>query len=175
MITPNHLSILGIIHTAISVFALIAAFYALYRSGRIDPATSPGKAYIWLTVITCITGFPIMKTGHFTPGHYVAIIILILLPLGIYVKSLRIFGKLADYVQVIFLSTTIFLSCIPAIVETLTRLPISQPIADGPNAPIIQNGLAVLALLYFAGMIYQIVKLRARRHKSQPPLNTTLH
>jgi hypothetical protein len=175
MITPNHLSILGIIHTAISVFALIAAFYALYRSGRIDPATSLGKAYIWLTVITCITGFPIMKTGHFTPGHYVAITILILLPLGIYVRSLRIFGKLADYVQVVFLSTTIFLSCIPAIVETLTRLPISQPIADGPNAPIIQNGLTVLALLYFAGMIYQIVKLRARRRKSQPPLNTTLN
>lgn len=175
MITPNHLSILGIIHTAISVFALIAAFYALYKSGRIIPGTSSGRAYIWLTVITCITGFPIMKTGHFTPGHYVAIIILILLPLGIYVRSLRIFGKLADYVQVIFLSTTIFLSCIPAIVETLTRLPISQPIADGPNAPIIQNGLTVLALLYFAGMIYQIVKLRARRRKSTPPLNTTLN
>lgn len=175
MITPNHLSILGINHTAISVLALIAAFYALYRAGRIIPGTSPGRAFIWLTVITCITGFPIMKTGHFTPGHYVAITILILLPLGIYVRSLRIFGKLADYVQVIFLSTTIFLSCIPAIVETLTRLPISHPIAGGPNAPIIQNGLTVLALLYFAGMIYQIIKLRAHRRKSPPPLHTTLN
>jgi hypothetical protein len=175
MITPNHLSILGIIHTIISVFALIAAFYALYRSGRIIPGTGSAKSYIWLTVLTCITGFPIMKTGHFTPGHYVAITILVLLPLGIYVRSLRIFGKLADYVQVIFLSTTIFLSCIPAIVETLTRLPISQPIADGPNAPIIQNGLTALALLYFIGMIYQIVKLRALRRKSPPPLNTTLN
>ena len=163
MITPNHLSVLGIIHTAISIIALLVAFYALFRSGKLDPATGPGKLYIWLTVLTCVTAFPIMKTGHFTPGHYVAITILTLLPLGVYVKSLRIFGKLADYVQIIFLSTTLFLSMIPTIVETLTRLPISHPLADGPNAPIIQNGLTALALLYFIGVIYQLVKLRARK------------
>jgi hypothetical protein len=161
MITPNHLSVLGIIHTAISIIALLVAFYALFRFGKLDPATGPGKLYIWLTVLTCVTAFPIMKTGHFTPGHYVAIIILILLPLGVYVKSLRIFGKLADYVQIIFLSTTLFLSLIPTIVETLTRLPISHPLADGPNAPIIQNGLTALALLYFIGVIYQLARLRA--------------
>lgn len=163
MISPNHLSVLGIIHTAISIIALLVAFYALFRSGKLDPATGPGKLYIWLTVLTCVTAFPIMKTGHFTPGHYVAITILILLPLGVYVKSLHIFGKLADYVQIIFLSTTLFLSLIPTIVETLTRLPISHPLADGPNAPIIQNGLTALALLYFIGVIYQLVKLRARK------------
>lgn len=175
MITPNHLSIIGIIHTIISVFALLAAFYALYRSGRIVPATGPGKAYIWLTVITCVTGFPIMKTGHFTPGHYVAIIILVLLPLGIYVRSLRIFGKLADYVQIIFLSTTVFLSCIPAIVETLTRLPISHPIADGPNDPLLQKCLSALALLYLVGVLYQVVKLKSQRRKSAPPLNSAVN
>jgi phosphatidylglycerophosphate synthase len=175
MITPNHLSILGIIHTAISIVAILVAFYALLRSGKIDPATGPGKLYIWLTVITCVTGFPIMKTGHFTPGHYLAIIILILLPLGVYVRSLRIFGKLANYVQVIFLSTTLFLSLIPAVVETLTRLPISQPIANGPNDPVIQKGLSALALLYFVGVIYQLVKLRSRRRKESPPLNSVIN
>src|ERR1700754_70383 len=112
MIKPNHLSILGIIHTAISVIALFVAFYALYRSVKLDPATGPGKWYILLTVVTCVTGFPIMKTGHFTPGHYVAIIVLVLLPLGVYARQLRIFGKLADYMQVVFLSTTLFLSLI---------------------------------------------------------------
>ena len=109
-----------------------------------------------------------MKTGQFTTAHYVAVVILILIPLGVYVRSLRIFGKLADYVQVIFLSTTLFLSCIPAIVETLTRLPISHPIAEGPNAPIIQNGLSALALLYLVGVIYQLFKLRKQRKAGQP-------
>ncbi len=87
METPNHLSILGIIHTAISIIALLAAFYSLYRSGRIDPATGPGRLYIWLTIFTCLTAFPIMKTGHFTPGHYVAIVILVLLPPQVFTRG----------------------------------------------------------------------------------------
>ena len=171
---PNHLSILGIIHTAISVFALLAAFYALYRSGRIDPATAPGKWYIWLTIVTCLTSLPIMKTGHVTVAHYVAITILVLIPLGVYVKSLRVFGKLAGYVQIFFLSTTIFLSCIPAIVETLTRVPISDPIASGPNDPIIQKCTSALVFLYFLGMIYQMVKLWSSRKKDGPQLNSAI-
>jgi hypothetical protein len=81
---PNHLSILGIIHTIISVVALVVALIALAKKGRVDPASSTGKLYVWLTVLTCFTGFPIMKTGHLTPGHYLAIIISILLPVGIY-------------------------------------------------------------------------------------------
>jgi phosphatidylglycerophosphate synthase len=175
METPNHLSVLGIIHTAISILALLAAFYALYRSGRLDPATGPGRWYIWLTVITCLTSLPIMKTGHLTPGHYVAVVILVLLPLGVYVRSLRIFGKLADYVQIFFLSTTLFLSLIPAINETLTRLPISHPIASGPNDPIVQNGLLALVVLYLVGVIYQLIKLKSRRKKAAPPFNSALN
>ena len=155
---PNHLSTLGIIHTAISIIALLVAFYALYREGKINPITGPGKWYIWLTVITCVTGFPIMKTGHFTPGHYLAIIIVVLLPLGIYAG--RIFGKIAAYVQVIIMSATLFLSLIPAVVESLTRLPMSSPIASGPNDPIITKGLGALFVLFIAGVVYQLVKLR---------------
>jgi len=166
---PNHLSILGIVHTVISVFALLFGFYALALSGKLDTKTGPGRLYILLTVLTCITGLPIMKTGHLTPGHYLAIIILILLPLGIYVKSLRIFGKLADYVQIIFLSTTLFLSLIPAIVESFTRLPISHPLAAEANAPIIQKGLSALGLLYFVGVIYQLIKLRTQRKSALTP------
>lgn len=170
MITPNHLSVLGIIHTAISIFALLAGYYALYSSGKIDPKTGPGKSYIWLTVITCVSGLPIMKLGHPTAGHYLAIIILVLLPIGLYVQQLRILGKLAAYIQVIIMSTTLFLSMIPLIVETLTRLPISHPIASGPDDPLLQNMLRGLVLIYIVGVIYQIVKLRASR-KTPPTLN----
>ena len=155
---PNHLSTLGIIHTAVSIIALLVAFYALYRQGKINPQSVPGKWYIWLTVIACVTGFPIMKTGHFTPGHYLAIIIVVLLPLGIYAG--RIFGKIAPYAQVLIMSATLFLSLIPAVVESLTRLPLSSPIAGGPNDPIITKGLGALFVLFIAGVIYQLVKLR---------------
>jgi hypothetical protein len=161
---PNHLSILGIIHTAISIIALLAAFAALSQSGKIDPKSGTGKLYILLTIITCITGFPIMKTGHPTGGHYLGIIILILLPLGIY--ALRLFGKAGTYIQVIVMSTTLFLSMVPAVIETLTRLPVSHPLAAGPNDPILQKALLALVLLYAVGVTYQLIK--SRKKKSAP-------
>ena len=106
MFTPNHLSILGIIHTAISVLAIFAALYGLYLYGRIDPKTIPGKSYIWLTVLTCLTGLPIMRFGHPTAGHYLSIILFILLPIGIYASRIRFLGKLGEYIQVIVMSAT---------------------------------------------------------------------
>src|SRR5476651_1358951 len=135
---PNHLSTLGIIHTAISIFALLSAFYALARYGRIIPVNAAGRLYIFLTVITCLTGLPIMKTGQPTPGHFLAVLILVLLPFGIFAKSIKPFAKGAVYIQAFIMSLTLFFSCIPAIVETLTRLPINSPIAANPNAPVIQ-------------------------------------
>jgi hypothetical protein len=163
---PNHLSILGIIHTAISILALLSAFYALSVEGKINPADRLGKIYIILTIVTCLTSLPIMKTGHPTAGHYVAVLILVLLPIAIYIRQLRIFGKLADYIQVILMSATLFFSMIPAVVETLTRLPISAPLASGPDSPIVQKGLSCLIVLFVVGVCYQLVKLRKTRKSS---------
>jgi membrane-associated HD superfamily phosphohydrolase len=171
-IQPNHLSILGIIHTAISVIALLVAFFALFKEGKINPENGRGKLYVLLTIVTCITALPIMKTGHPTAAHFVAIIILILLPIGIYAKSVKLLGKSAGYIQIIVMSTTLFFSFIPATIETLTRLPISHPLADGPNSPIIQTGLLTLVILYFAGVVYQLIKLSARRKSAQTPDST---
>jgi hypothetical protein len=174
MITPNHLSILGIIHTAISILAILAALGALFRSGKVDPASGSGKWYIWLTVITCVTGLPIMRFGHPTGGHYLAIMILILLPMGIYAPRLRFLGKLGAYIQVFVMSTTLFLSCIPLFIESLTRLPIGHPIAYGPNDPLLKNVLTALLLVYAIGVIYQLIKLRAKR-KTPPSLNSAVN
>jgi hypothetical protein len=160
---PNHLSILGIIHTAISIIAIFAAFYALLRDGSIDPANSRGKLYILLTVITCLTALPIMRTGHLTAGHNLAVIILIVLPIAYFAPSMKFLGKSAVYIQIFLMSLTLFFSFIPAIVETLTRVPISHPIASGPNAPLIQMGLLTLVVLFTAGVLYQLVKLWLRK------------
>jgi len=162
---PNHLSDLGIIHTAVSIIAIIAAVVALLRYGKINPANLPGKLYIWLTIITCLTSLPIMKLGHPTAGHFLAIIILLLLPAGIYAKNIPLLKRGADYVQVIIMSTTLFLSMIPATVETLTRVPISHPIASGPNDPLIQEGLLGFVIVYLAGTTYQLLKLRRGKKK----------
>ena len=161
MITPNHLSVLGIIHTAISILALLVALFALLRNGQIDPTNSRGKLYILLTIVTCVTGLPIMRFGHPTPGHYLAIIILVLLPIGIFAN--RLFGKAGAYVQVIVMSLTVFFSFIPAIVESLTRLPISGPLASSPADPLIQKAQLVLVFLFLTGVIYQVIKVRGAK------------
>lgn len=169
---PNHLTILGIIHTAISILALFAAFYCLLRNGKITPLSSPGKLYIALTILTCLTAFPIMKTGHFTGAHGLGIVVLLLLPVAIYARAIKPLGKGAAYIETFVMSTTLFLSCIPAVVETLTRLPISKPIASGPNDPILQTGLTTLAGLYTIGVIYQLFKLWKKSKVANTPDST---
>jgi phosphatidylglycerophosphate synthase len=160
---PNHLSILGIIHTAISIIAIILAFYALAQKGKINPSQDAGRLYAIFTVIACITSLPIMETGHPTPGHLLAIIILVLLPLAIYVRSMRLFRRKADYIQTVLMSTTLFLSLIPAVNETLTRLPPEDPLATGPDSFIVRIILLVLFILYITGIAYQVLKIKARK------------
>lgn len=169
---PNHLSALGIIHTAISILAIVAGIIALVRSGKINMATSPGRAYIWLTALTCITGFPIMKLGHPTAGHYLGIIILALIAVGLSAKRIPGLKKGADYIQVIAISTTLFLSMIPATVETLTRVPISKPIAGSPDDPLIPKFLLIFVLIYIVGVTYQLFKLRKNKKSADTPTVT---
>jgi Ca2+/Na+ antiporter len=160
---PNHLSVLGIIHTAISILAIFAGIIALIKEGVIKPKSTFGKWYVILTVLTCITGFPIMRTGHLGPAHTLTIMVLVLLPLGIYAKQLRVFGKKWQYVQIIIMSATLFLSFVPAVNESFTRLPTSQPLASSPNDPSVKMGLLVIFVLFLTGVIYQVLVLRARR------------
>jgi hypothetical protein len=172
---PNHLSILGIFHTAISVLAVIIAVISLLCDGKIEPKSTSGKLYIIATIIACLTALPIMKTGHPSPGHTLAVVILLLLPLGVYGNSIKALGKGSAYLQVIVMSTTLFLSMIPAIVETLTRLPISHPLAADPNAPIVKMGLTALVLAFFAGIVYQVIKVSSKNKKSSSPADGSIN
>ena len=162
---PNHLSVLGIIHTAISILALLAAFYALIRTGYIDPQLPSGKAYVLLTVVTCLTGLPIMRTGHFGPGHALAIMVLVVLAIAIYIKRLRIFGSKWEYWQVGFMTFTLFLSFVPTITETLTRLPISHPLAAGPDDPLVKMWLGIAFVVFLLVLTWQLFRLHTR-HKN---------
>lgn len=154
----NQLSLLGIIHTVISIIALVPAAYALVRYGQIKPESTSGKAYIYLTIIACLTSLPIMKSGHYTIGHIFAILILGLFLLSYFAKS--IFGTKSLYVQTVAISSTLFFSLIPAIVETLTRIPIGHPIANGPDEPILQIVLLSTLIFYVGGVSYQLYRLR---------------
>ncbi len=165
----THLSILGIFHTIISVIALVLGFYALSQKGRINPAYDTGRLYSIFTVVGCLTALPIMKTGHPGIAHILAIIILAMLPIAIYARTLRWFKRNADYVQTVLMSTTLFLSMIPAVVETLTRIPPDSPVASGPDDLIIKTILLILFILYLGGITYQVSKIKARKRMFKKP------
>ncbi|WP_448635057.1 hypothetical protein [Pedobacter panaciterrae] len=44
---------------------------------------------------------------------------------------------------------------IPTVNETLTRVPLSAPLANGPTDPLIGKTLLVILILFIAGSIYQ--------------------
>jgi len=154
----NQLSNVGIFHTAISIIAVLLAFYALLQDGRILPGSKIGKLYIAFTVVACVSSFPIMRMGVPTGGHFIGILVLILLPLAIYAK--RLFGTRSVYIQTIAMSTTLFLSLIPAVVETLTRVPASKPFAESQESTVVTAALTILFVLYIGGIYYQIMRLR---------------
>ena len=155
---PNHLSPLGIFHTVISILAIIVAFIALFREGKIDPANSRGKWYVILTILTCLTSFGIRKTGHFTPAHGLSVLVLVILPVGIYAH--RIYGRYGNAAQIVAMTVTLMLSFVPAITETLTRLPISNPIAASEDAPVVKMSNGILLLVFLLLLAFQLIKLR---------------
>lgn len=158
---PNHLSILGIVHTIISILAIIAGFVALFQQGVIDPRSKTGQWYVILTLLTCVTGFPIMRTGHFGPAHALSILVTFLLLVALF--SRKWFGKAGVYSETILMSATFFLSFIPAVNESFTRLPLDHPVAADPSAPIIKMSIMILLGIYVAGVSVQVWKIRRSR------------
>jgi hypothetical protein len=55
------------------------------------------------------------------------------------------------------------LSFIPAITETLTRLPIASPIAANPDASIVKMSNLGLFVIFLLGLTYQLIQLRRHR------------
>ncbi|MGO4293232.1 hypothetical protein [Chitinophaga sp. RAB17] len=154
------MSILGIVHTIIAVIALLFAVAALVKEGIINPFSSSGKIYSILTAIACVTSFGLSKAGGFNPGHGIGILILILL--GVAYLSGRNASRKRSLllIQVFCMTLTLFLSMIPAVNETLSRLPVGHPLADGPTSPIVQDAIKVLLVLLLIGLVLQFFKVK---------------
>ncbi|HEY5551879.1 MAG TPA: hypothetical protein VIK52_08320 [Opitutaceae bacterium] len=70
---------LGIVHTAISLIALGAGFIALAKHLEITPRTGVGKFFIIATIITVLSGFPIMQHGGFGNAHVLGVVTLVVI------------------------------------------------------------------------------------------------
>ncbi|TCC88240.1 hypothetical protein EZ428_21200 [Pedobacter frigiditerrae] len=152
------LSTLGIFHTIIGIAAIVAAVVSYIKYGKINLAELSGKIYLYSTVITSLTALGISKHGGFNPGHIFSIFILILVVVAYLLHTKKGGNNRSRYVENFLLSFSFFLSWVPTINETFTRVPLAQPFAKGPSDPIIAQTLLALLVLFVAGSIFQFIK-----------------
>jgi hypothetical protein len=152
------LSVLGIFHTIIGVAAIVAALAAFVKYGKINLSVISGKIYFYGTVITSVTALGLSKHGGFNAGHVFSVFILLLV-LGAYFLYVKKKGNnRTRFFENFFLSFSFFLSLVPTVNETFTRIPIGHPLAKDITDPIIGKTLLVLLILFIAGSVYQFFK-----------------
>jgi len=156
------LTTLGAIHTAISLVAIIAGFWAFARDKEIVPANRLGQLYLATTALTAATGLMIFEHGGFRIGHTFAILTLAVVAIGTLAAASSLFGRASPYVQAAFYSSTMLIHMITGSAETLTRLPPGAPLVTAANAYVFKDIISVLVLLYLVGVVSQMRWLRGR-------------
>jgi len=158
------LSTLGIIHTAISLVAVGSGIVSLVRTGDISLRNGVGRTYVITTILTCLTGFGIFHHGGFGKPHELGIITLVVLGVA-WLAGRRKFGRVSPYVETVLYSMTFFFHLVPGVTETTTRLPVSAPLASGPDDPLVQKLVGICFLLFLVGATLQVIRLRGRISK----------
>jgi len=97
-----------------------------------------------------------MRSGHLSPAHGLSVLVLLLLLPATYAR--RLFGARGPRVETILMSATLFFSFIPAVTETLTRVPFSRPIAANQDAPVLKMVYLGLLVLFTVGLFFQLRK-----------------
>lgn len=159
---PHPLSALGIAHTAISLLPVAAGLYSFARYRGIQPGTRAGQAYLGGLLVAVLTSFGLSSTGGFNPGHALGILALLAAAGGLVIPRLSFLGWSRPYLATFGLSFSFFLTLVPGIAETLTRLPAAQPLASGPESALVQGTLAAWAAIFLAGFVFQAWVIRTR-------------
>lgn len=158
------LSSLGIFHTVIGVAAIVAAIVSFIKHGKINLAVLSGKIYFYGTVITSLTALGLSKLGGFNPGHVFALFIVVLVLAAYFLHTKRAESKRARFFENFFLSFSFFLSWVPTVNETFTRVPVGHPLAKDISDPLIGQTLLFLLVLFIASSIYQFKKQQKNNH-----------
>jgi hypothetical protein len=154
------LSNLGIFHTIIGVIAIVAAIISYIKFGKINLAVLPGKLYFYGTIITSLTALGISKHGGFNPGHVFSILILVLVLAAHFLYARKKGDNRSRYFENFCLSFSFFLSWLPTVNETFTRVPVGHPLAKDITDPVIAKTLLVLLILFIVGSVFQFLKQR---------------
>lgn len=149
------LTFLGLVHTAVSLLAIVAGACALARDSEIAPGNRLGRLYLAATALTAASGLMIFQHGGFRIGHWFAVLTLLAVAVGTVAAITPLFGRAARYVQAVFYSSTMLIHLITGSAETLTRLPPSAPLITAANAFVFKYIIGGLTLAFLAALAAQ--------------------
>jgi hypothetical protein len=161
------LSNLGIFHTVIGIIAIGAAVASYIKHQKINLAYNSGRVYFYGTIVASLTALGLSKHGGFNPGHIFSLLIFALVLTAYFLYARKKGNTRSRYFELFCLSFSFFLSLVPTINETFTRIPLGSPLAKGPTDPVIGVTLLSLFILFIGGFTYQVVQQRKINIASQ--------
>ena len=153
----------GWVHTLGSLPAIPAALYMIGRHGRIVPRSKVGALYFATMLIGASTVFLVAKQPA---SVVIGAATLVLLLAGYGVAHVARLGRAAIYLETILLSLTVFLLLVPAVSETLRRVPDGHPFVADLKSPLLLGAQAALLGLLVLGVTAQLIWLRSQRRKT---------
>ncbi|WP_137915625.1 hypothetical protein [Rudaea sp. 3F27F6] len=154
------ISPIGWLHTLGSLPAIPLAAYMLTKHGRIVPETGAGRAYFWFMLLGVLTVYPI---AHQPISPIIATITLVALLLGYGISRWPVVKGSGKYIQTISLSISVFLLMVPAVSESLRRLPVGNPLVTDMKDPLLLGAQGGLFLILIIGIPLQMRALYKQR------------
>jgi uncharacterized membrane protein len=149
----------GMFHTLISLVAVGAGIASLCRYHAISSRNAVGRTYLYMTALTCLTGFFIFHHGGFGKPHILGIVTLGVMAIA-WLAERRGGSATARYVSTLGYSLTLFFHVIPAFTEFATRVPPGHPLVSGPDAQPLQRAIGAAFVVFLVGAALQVRGLR---------------
>ena len=154
------ITFLGWIHTGCGIAAILIGAYALNKYKVISFSERAAKIYLLLTLITASTALAIYNQGGFRIAHVLAILTLLALMAGTIVEKTYMLGSLSKYFFTLCYTSTLLFHMIPAITDTLRRLPVGDPFATSLDDPLAVSFHILFFLIFIFSYVWQVQWLK---------------
>ena len=154
------ITFLGWIHTGCGIASILIGFYALNKYKVISFSERAAKIYLLLTLITASTALAIYNQGGFRIAHVLAILTLLALMAGTIVEKTYMLGSLSKYFFTLCYTSTLLFHMIPAITDTLRRLPVGDPFATSLDDPLVVSFHILFFLIFIFSYVWQVQWLK---------------
>lgn len=154
------LSVVGIFHTLLGLFAVFSAIWLIIKFQRITISHPLGKLYAIATALTAGSAFFIFNHGGLNIAHGLAALTLAALLVAILLSFFKVFGTLTPYFQLTAMSSTLLFHFIPAATEILMRFPLSDPMVKSFEDPLLHQTFLAIFIMFLLLLVWQIARLK---------------